>query len=75
MSIAPTEYAAEYKAGGVFTLEHPGPELPADTSTNIPDACVLFTIVSSSPPVVHPSLTGQPQLLMITSGRKAGFGF
>jgi hypothetical protein len=58
-----------------LTLEQPGPALPAETSTKMPAAWVLFTIVSSSARVVQPSLTGQPQLLFITCGRRAGFGF
>ena len=38
----------------------------------MPAAWVLFTIVSNSPRVVQPSLTGQPQLLFITCGRSVG---
>jgi hypothetical protein len=40
----------------------------------MPAACVLFTIVSSVL-AAQPSLGGQPQLLFITWGRRAGFGF
>ena len=35
-------------AGGSVTVEQPGPELPAEASTKMPAACVLFTMVSSS---------------------------
>src|SRR6476659_7894379 len=40
----------------------------------MPAACVLLTIVSSAPGA-QSSLAGQPQLLLITSGRFVGSGF
>lgn len=60
-------------AGASLTVEQLGPELPAETSTKIPAACVLFTIVSTSPRVTHPSLAGQPHELFKTCGRSVGF--
>src|SRR5688500_8457120 len=62
-------------AMGSKTEPQLGPLLPADACTKIPAAWVLLTIVSSSVPLVQPSLGGQPQLLTSTCGRRAGLGF
>jgi hypothetical protein len=59
--------------GGSLTVEQLGPPLPAETTTKIPAAWVLLTMVSSSMRVVQPSLEGQPQELLSTCGRKVGF--
>jgi hypothetical protein len=48
--------------------------LPADTSTKIPAAWVLLTIISSSVRAVHPSLLGHPHELLRTCGRTVGSG-
>src|SRR6266508_872203 len=73
MSVAPVENAAGYRAGGVFTVLHDDPELPAEASTRIPEAWVFSTTVCSVP-AAHPSLAGQPQLLFMTWGRNVGSG-
>jgi hypothetical protein len=74
ISIAPVENDAAYMAGGSLTVEQPEPLLPADASTKMPAACVFSTIVWSVLGA-QPSLGGQVQLLLMTSGRKAGLGF
>src|SRR5438552_18624867 len=60
-------------AGGSLTVPHEEPELPADASTNMPDAWV-FSTMACSVLAAQPSLAGQPQLLFITCGRRAGLG-
>src|SRR6476620_8566836 len=59
--VAPVEYDASEIAGGSLTVLHPGPPLPADTSTKMPAARVFSTIVWRLSGA-QSSLVGQPQL-------------
>ena len=61
-------------AAGVLTVPQLDPLLPAETTTTMPAARVLFTTVSSTLGSVQPSLGGQPQELLMTWGALVGSG-
>jgi hypothetical protein len=58
--------------GGAFTVEQPGPELPAETSIRMPAARVLATPVRRMLGVVQPSAALQPQELTVMWGALLG---
>ncbi len=61
-------------ADGVLTVLHAEPLLPALWAVRMPAARTFSTTVSSTLGSVQPSLAGQLQELLITSGAMAGFG-
>jgi len=75
--VLPTVKTLSKIAAGVLTDEQVDPELPAETTTTMPAARRFSTTVFmvAKLPVLHPSLTGHPQELLMTSGASAGFGF
>src|SRR4029079_17176872 len=58
-------------AGGSWTVEQAGPELPADISLTMPAARWAWT-AASRVPGEHPSEGGQVQELTVTSGARVG---
>ncbi len=73
LEVAPTEMTSSSVAGGVLTVEQPGPSFPADTDMKIPAvrrAATACEKVSRE----HPSFCGQPYEFPIACGRNSGFG-